>query len=74
LKPGQQSLDLRDVVEPDAQVEVAVCSGLLAYQRIDAPAAVNPVVDPTALKGSQDLDYVLTRHLGHDASSFSLGL
>src|SRR5262245_10953410 len=63
----QQRLDPRDVVEADAQVQVVVYSGLPAYQRIDAPATVNPIVDPTGVKGSQDLDYVLTRHFSHDA-------
>jgi hypothetical protein len=63
---GQQRLEPRDVVEADAQVEVVVYSGLLAYQRIDAPATINPIVDPTGVKGGQDLDYVLTRHLSHD--------
>lgn len=31
-------------------------SGLPPQQRIDAPAAVNPVVDPTAVKGSQHVN------------------
>ena len=63
----QQRLDPRGIVDADAQVEVVVCSGLLAHQRIDAPATVNPIVDPTGVQGGQHLDYVVTRHLSHDA-------
>jgi hypothetical protein len=47
-----------------------VFSGLLANQRIDAPAAVNPIVDATGVKDSQDLDHVLARHLSHERPKF----
>lgn len=69
----QQRLDPRGVVDADAQVEVVVYSGLLAYQRIDAPATVNPIVDAAGVKGGQHLDYVLTRHVSHDAREFPTG-
>lgn len=62
----QQRLDPRYVVAANAQVEVVVCTGLLAYQRIDAPATIDPIVDPGSVKGGQHLDYVLARHLSHD--------
>ena len=39
-KLRQQRLDPRGLVGANAQVEVVVYSRLLAYQRIDAPAAV----------------------------------
>ncbi len=42
-------------------------SGLPPQQGIDGPAAANPVVDPTGVKCSQDLDDVLERHPSHDA-------
>jgi len=72
-KLRQQRLDPRDVVEPDAQVEVTMFSGLPPQQRIDAPAAVNPVVDPTGVKGSQDLYDVLKRHPVTTLGSFICG-
>jgi len=31
-------------------------SGLPTQQRINAPAAVDPVVDPTGVKGSQNVE------------------
>jgi hypothetical protein len=67
-KLRQQRLDPRDVVEPDAEVEVTVCPGLPPEQRIKAPAAVNPVGDPTGVEGGQDVDYVLSRHLSRQGS------
>ena len=66
----QQRLDPRYVIAADAQVEVVVYTGLLAHKRIDAPATINPIVDPTGVKGFQDFDYVLTRHLGHNDGQF----
>ena len=55
------------VLADHAEVEVTVCSGLLAEQRVNTPAAINPVGDPTGVKGSQDVDYILRRHLNHEA-------
>jgi hypothetical protein len=44
-----------------------VSTGLLAYQRIDAPATINPIVDPAGVERRQDLDCVLTPHFSHNA-------
>jgi hypothetical protein len=61
---AERLLDLRGVLEPRDEVEVVVRPRLLAEERVDRPAAVQPELDPESFEIGEKIQDAGRAHLG----------
>ena len=59
---GERVTHRRDVTYADDEVEILVGARLLAQQRVDRPAAIEPRVDPGAIKALEDRRDIVAGH------------
>ena len=59
---GERLTHRRNVAHADDEVEILVGARLLAEQRVDRPAAVEPRVDPGAVKALEDRRDIVAGH------------
>ncbi len=61
---AERLLDLRGVLEPRDEVEIVVRPRLLAEERVDRPAAVQPELDPQSFEIGEKIQDAVRVHLG----------
>ncbi len=59
---GERLAHRRDVAHAHDEVEILVGTRLLAQQRVDRPAAIEPRVDPGAVEALEDRRDIVSGH------------